>query len=309
MKQIRNLAFFTITLALFLCISVGADFDKAPFAFAVIGDSGCGCTGQKRVADRMMDWYGKHPFNTVLMLGDNIYGGGVFGGGGGGKALFASRFDAYYKPFMDKGVKFYATLGNHDYEVNRAQDEVTDKQRFNILGEKGFYTFSPPVEIEGKPLIQFFVLNSVRMLIKDQDREQTTWLSKALTDSKAIWKVAYFHHPIYSPGGAHKAELELKENIEKILMAAGVQIVFSGHSHYYARMKPQNGITYVISGGGGKELKSPQRTPDTVSMARAFHFVFAEADKDKMELTALPDIGPAIDQFTLTPMAIPPTVQ
>ena len=299
--------YFVYSFAVFFIIAVGvaADFTKQPFPFVIIGDSGCGCKGQKKVADRLMDWYQKHPFNTVLMLGDNIYGGGLFGGGGGSRQLFPQRFDAYYKPFMDKGVKFYAALGNHDYEVNRGMDEIEDTARFNIMGPKGFYTFKPDIEIDGKPLIQFFVLNSVRMLVRNQDREQTDWLSKALTDSKAIWKVAYFHHPIYAPSGAHEAELELRDNVEKIFMASGVQVVFAGHDHYYARIKPQNGVTYVISGGGGKDLKTPERSPLIVTVAKAFHFVYAEADRDQMKLIAIPDVGPSLDEFTLKPSVLP----
>lgn len=303
MKRLNTFLLSLITLALLIGVGLAAD-DKEPFAFVAFGDSGCGCSGQKKVANRLMDWYGKHPFNTVLMLGDNIYGSGFFGGGGGSNALFRERFDVYYQPFIDRGVKFYATLGNHDYEINQGRDEIQDKKRFNILGDKGWYSFSPKVEVDGKPLIEFFSLNSVRLCVKNQDPEQIAWFSKALTDSKAIWKVVYFHHPAYSPDGAHGAEPELRDNIEKILVAAGVQVVFSGHNHYYARMKPQEGVTYIVSGGGGKDLKSPQRNPITASTARALHFVYVEADRDKMVLTSIPDTGPSLDQFTLKPVIV-----
>lgn len=303
MRRLHILLFSVIALTLLIGIGIAAD-DKEPFSFVVFGDSGCGCSGQKRVANRLMDWYGKHPFNTVLMLGDNIYGAGLFGGGGGGNNLFHDRFDVYYQPFLDRGVKFYATLGNHDYEMNQGRDEIQDKKRFNILGDKGFYTFSPEVEVDGKPLIQFFSLNSVRLQFKNRDPEQISWFSKALSDSKAIWKVVYFHHPIYSAAGAHGAEPDLRDNTEKILIAAGVQVVFSGHNHYYARSKPQDGVTYIVSGGGGKDLKSPEKNPITVSMAKAYHFVYVEADRDKMVLTSIPDNGPSLDQVTLKPSIV-----
>jgi 3',5'-cyclic AMP phosphodiesterase CpdA len=308
MKHMRLFVRFLLTALLLVSLNVTAQNGSVPFPFAVVGDTGCGCAAQKSIADRMMSWYQKNPFSVVLMLGDNIYGGGgVFGGGAGGgsKALFQDRFDRYYKPFIDKGVKFYATLGNHDYEVNRGQDEVADKNRFNILGDQGYYSFSPNVEVDGRPLIEFFTLNSVRLLKRNQDPAQIDWLSKKLTDSKAFWKVVYFHHPVYAPTGAHPEELEMRETIEKILMAAGVQVVFSGHDHFYARMRPQNGITYIISGGGGKELKNPRKTPETASMARAYHFIYAKVDRDKMELTVIPDIGPSIDSVKIPQATIP----
>src|ERR1700686_2929110 len=43
--------------------------------FAAIGDMGTGEPAQYQVAQRMLEFHQKFPFNFTIMLGDNIYGG------------------------------------------------------------------------------------------------------------------------------------------------------------------------------------------------------------------------------------------
>src|SRR5947209_7330904 len=75
--------------------------------FAVIGDSGTGGKGQFDVAEEMLKLHGTFPFEFVIMLGDNIYGGHSAGD-------FKRKFEDPYRQLMDAGVKFRASLGNHD---------------------------------------------------------------------------------------------------------------------------------------------------------------------------------------------------
>ena len=65
-------------------------------------------------------------FSFVIMLGDNIYGGDS-------PADFARKFEEPYKPLLDAGVKFYASLGNHDNPDERLY------KLFNMGGER-YYT-------------------------------------------------------------------------------------------------------------------------------------------------------------------------
>src|SRR5205823_10678200 len=74
--------------------------------FAVIGDSGTGQSKQYEVAQEMATCRQQFPFDFVTMLGDNIYGGHA-------EADFRAKFEQPYKPLLQSGVKFYASLGNH----------------------------------------------------------------------------------------------------------------------------------------------------------------------------------------------------
>src|SRR4051812_38727073 len=80
--------------------------------FAAIGDNGTGDRGQYEVADQMARFHAKFPFDRVIMLGDNIYGGQ-------GPKDLVKKFSEPYRALLDMGVKFYASLGNHDEPDNR----------------------------------------------------------------------------------------------------------------------------------------------------------------------------------------------
>ncbi len=75
--------------------------------FAVIGDSGTGGSAQYEIAKEMEAYRELVGFDFVIMLGDNIYGGDS-------PKNFVRKFELPYKPLLDAGVKFYASLGNHD---------------------------------------------------------------------------------------------------------------------------------------------------------------------------------------------------
>lgn len=267
------------------------------FSFVAIGDNGCDCPAEQKIADRMLDLYNKHPYSLVLRLGDNIYGKG--GNKGGDPKLFPDRFDKYYKVLEDKGVKFHAALGNHDMEDNKGIYEIEDMGRFGILGEKGYYTYTPNIKAGEKPLVAFFALNSNRMVEGKKDGEQVTWLDRVLSESDAIWKIAFFHHPLYSPYGGHKPAIEFRSAIEDILARESVQVILAGHNHYYARMKPQKGIIHFISGGGGAKLKEPKPNDYTACDAESHNFLYVEVYPDEIRFWAISPEGATIDSGTI----------
>jgi phosphodiesterase/alkaline phosphatase D-like protein len=194
--------------------------------FAVIGDSGTGGKEQYEVGQQMAKFRGLFPFDFVIMLGDNMYGSQ-------GEADYKIKFEAPYKALLDGGVKFYAALGNHD-EPNQRFYKL-----FN-MGGKRYYSFT-----NGN--VEFFALDSNYM-----DPEQLDWLTKELKNSKAAWKICYFHHPLYSHAKFHGSDTDLRKRLEPILQQSGVSVVFAGHEHVYERLKPQNGINYFVLGNSGQ---------------------------------------------------------
>ena len=78
------------------------------------------------------------------------------------------------------------------------------------------------------------------------------WLEKELANSDSRWKIAFFHHPLYSSGGRHGSEVDLRTQLEPLFMKHGVNVVFPGHEHFYERLKPQKGIYYFTAGGSAK---------------------------------------------------------
>ena len=187
---------------------------------------GTGEKAQYEVGARMEQYREKTGFDFVLMLGDNIYGGKR-------PADIRRKFEDPYKALLDAGVKFYASLGNHDDPNERFY------KPFN-MGEKRYYQFR-------RGNAEFFALDSNYM-----DPEQLEWLKKALRDSSAPWKICYFHHPLYSDGRFHGPDTDLRTQVEPIFRMYGVRIVLSGHEHLYERMPPHNGIYYFVLGNSGE---------------------------------------------------------
>jgi hypothetical protein len=75
--------------------------------FAVIGDMGTGEPPQYEVAGQLITDRQRFPFEFVIALGDDLYGGSEPGD-------FEKKFERPCKLLLDAGVKFYAVLGNHD---------------------------------------------------------------------------------------------------------------------------------------------------------------------------------------------------
>jgi 3',5'-cyclic AMP phosphodiesterase CpdA len=211
---------------------LGADEFKFPLKpdsvrFAAIGDMGTGEPPQYETAEQMLKARQTFPFDFVTMLGDNIYGGSK-------PADFDKKFAVPYKPFLDAGVKFYASLGNHDDTNERFY------KPFNMNGES-YYTYK-------KGNVRFFVLNSNYM-----DPKQLAWLETQLKDAgKGDWKICYFHHPLYSSGKFHGPALDLRKTLEPMFIQYGVDAVFAGHDHVYERVHPQQGIYYFTEGASGE---------------------------------------------------------
>jgi predicted phosphodiesterase len=195
--------------------------------FAVIGDSGTGDRAQYEVAQRMEAYRQATKFDFVIMLGDNIYGSHS-------PKDFVKKFEQPYKPLLDAGVKFYASLGNHD-----DPDDERLYKPFNMGGER-YYAFR-------KGDVAFFALDSNYM-----DPKQLSWLDQNLKNSQGTWKICFFHHPLYNDGRHHGPDTDLRTQVLPIFQRYGVNAVFSGHEHVYQRIKPENNIYYFVLGNSGK---------------------------------------------------------
>jgi 3',5'-cyclic AMP phosphodiesterase CpdA len=195
--------------------------------FAVIGDSGTGDRAQYEVAQRMEAYWQATKFDFVIMLGDNIYGSHS-------PKDFVKKFEQPYKPLLDAGVKFYASLGNHD-----DPDDERLYKPFNMGGER-YYAFR-------KGNVAFFALDSNYM-----DPKQLSWLDQNLKNSQGTWKICFFHHPLYNDGRHHGPDTDLRTQVLPIFQRYGVNAVFSGHEHVYQRIKPENNIYYFVLGNSGK---------------------------------------------------------
>ena len=240
--------------------------------FAVIGDTGSGTEKQRDVGDMMVKYRALFPFEFVLMMGDNLYGGEA-------PQDFEKKFSEPYKVLLDNKVKFYATLGNHDLPLQ------VNYENFNMNG-KEYYRFK-------KGNVAFYSLNSNYM-----DKKQVKWLEDELAKDTSEWKICFFHHPPYSSAKKHGSDDQLREVVEPIFLKYGVNVVLTGHDHVYERIKPQKGIYYFVSGAGGK-LRSGDVSETSPLIEKSYdrdmHFMLFEVAGDQMYFQAISRTGETID--------------
>ena len=144
-----------------------------------------------------------------------------------------------YKPLLDAGVKFYASLGNHDAREQRYY------KLFNMDG-KLYYTFKAP-----KQSVRFFALESTYL-----DPEQIAWFEKELKDSNEDWKIRLLpppallvrRHATARTRGCARCSSRCSSSTTSASSSPGTTISTSA-------IKPQKGIVYFVVGSGGQLRK------------------------------------------------------
>jgi len=229
--------------------------------FAVLGDFGTGGSDEFGVASQMLETHHRSELDLILTVGDNIYPNGS-------GRHFAKRFEEPFAGLLKERVKFYAVLGNHDVEEGRKISR-------------------------GNGVIDFFMLDST-----DCESGQVNWLENSLRDSRAKWKVAALHHPIYSSGKKHGSDVKVRKTLEPLFKRYHVQVVFAGHDHVYERTKPQDGVQYFITGAGGQirrgdiDMQSELRA---ASFDRENSFMYLEVDENEMAFKSISEKGEVVD--------------
>jgi 3',5'-cyclic AMP phosphodiesterase CpdA len=239
--------------------------------FAAIGDNGTGDRPQYEVAQQMTKVHATFPFDLVIMLGDNMYGGQS-------PSDYVKKFEQPYAALLAAGVKFQASIGNHD-----RPDQVSYKP-YNMNGQR-YYTYA-------RNNVRFFALDSNQM-----DQRQLQWIDTSLKNAREDWKICYFHHPLYSNAARHGAAIDLRVLLEPIFVRNGVNVVFSGHDHVYERIKPQKGIYYFVSGAGGQLRKGNMDPSDetAASFDRDQSFMAVEVAGSEMYFESISRTGQIVD--------------
>lgn len=239
---------------------------------AVFGDAGRGTREQYDLGLVMEEYRKATGFDWVLLTGDNIYGKDS-------PEDMKNKFELPYKALLDNGVKFYASLGNHDTSSQRLYAP------FNMNGEE-YYR----IERNG---VSFYALNSNYL-----DKKQLDWFVAQLEKDKNAWRVAFFHHPPYSSGGRHGSDDDVREILHPLFVRYGVDVVFTGHDHFYERVKPQDGITYFVAGAGGKIRKGDLKDRSKLTAAgfdTDLSFMLVEFVGDEMHFQAISKARKTVD--------------
>ena len=268
----------------------------APFRFVAFGDCGVDDANQYAVAARVDSL---NP-DLGLVVGDVIYEGGE-------QANFTPRYFTPYRPIIRRSV-FYPVVGNHDILTNGGQPFVD-----------AFYL--PTNRMDGTEKYYSFDYGNAHFVAIDGNQSANaamySWVEADLAATSKPWRFVYFHQPMYSNPGAHGSDLALRSNLEPIFMKHGVDVVFSGHNHYYSRSYPiangvavdtaqgssyhnPGGVIYLVAGGGGRGLYAvTANDPLTRSAFSVFHAVAVDVVGDSVYVQAVLPDGTVFDSFSI----------
>ncbi len=280
--------------------------------FAALGDSGTGDVGQRAIARQMEIQNEKQHWSFALMLGDNIYDRGS-------PQDFDRKFKSIYRNLRQAGVVFHATLGNHDMLGRNSRNGLAqvEDDDFGYVGHSDEYVFEAGPLVAGKVLARFICLDSpVWLGALQKDPKQLdprmarlrAWLAES---GRAHWNFLYMHHPMYSytvSGGmalmtmrhGHGPEDALRAILEPEIKGK-IDVVLGGHEHFYQKIRPQEGIHYFISGGGGKVRRGAVfRHPQVEFAAETLHFLDFELSSSELHYAAVSNRGAVIHSGVIT---------
>lgn len=257
------------------------------FTFGVMGDMGKGTPAQFAIARQLA----QYDPEFTLLTGDIVYFRGAEG----------DYLPKYFKPYQDliDDQVFFPTLGNHDILtwLGKPYFRFFELPTGNIESASRYYQFS-----YGD--VDFFGLDSNQAFTKILP--QYRWVNAALEASTAKWKVVFFHHPPFS-AGKHGDDKGVKEHLVPLFEKHGVDVVFAGHEHNYERIKPMRlhersgrPITYIVTGGGGTDLRPVGKNENTAYSESIHHFMGVKVENDRISIQAIDQGGRVFDSTVVT---------
>jgi predicted MPP superfamily phosphohydrolase len=246
--------------------------------FFVIGDWGTGAQGQRRVADAMIATATQRGCDYVISTGDNIYPKGV-------ESATDEQWERkFVNMYRKRGLTqpFYATLGNHDYGFDPNAQVAYSALDPQWHMPSRYYT--QRLEAADGTTVQLFSLDTQRVALNEPGaaKEQSEWLDRELKKSDARRKIVFGHHMLYS-NGVYGNLSRLRNTFEQVLIDNKVPLYLCGHDHDIQLLKPVNGVSYVVSGGGGGYRDTTWRD-NTIYGATNLGYVWMAATKDGLFL-------------------------
>ncbi len=181
---------------------------------------------------------------------------------------------------------FYPALGNHEYNSTLYFDN------FNLPNNERWYV----VDINN---LHFIILDSNFPL--GPGSEQYIWFRKNLEQvaGTGVFLIVVFHHPPYSSGPHESDEKGLRETIVPLFEMYWVQIVFTGHDHFYERSL-KNNVFYVVTGGGGAPLHDRKNiNPFSQVFLRQYHFCRLHGTENQLIVEVFSRYLEKIDHFVV----------
>jgi len=292
------------------------------FRFAVYGDSRLGSVpdAHTQVLKSMLQHHtASDPISFILHAGDLV-------GAGLSYASWQTEFFPKAATAIHE-IPFYPVLGNHEL-IGLTDHPLLWYYYFFDLPENGSATDEESWYSFDYGNAHFVCLDTnltvsdfAGVPLGDHDfrpgSQQDQWLvddlSAAMSNDDVRHLFVCLHHPPYS-SGSHAMPmatepidasetnevLNVRAHLVPLFEQYGVDIVFGGHDHLYERGL-RNGITYIVTGGGGAALYpiNQVENPYQQYAESVYHYCIVDVSANDLTVKAYRTDGSVLDQLTL----------
>lgn len=205
------------------------------WSFAVVGDNRFSCWTCDLMAEKIFDSMNRDNFDFAVNTGDFVNTG----------------TEKEYLGYLEliRGLKFPTIniLGNHDLPPGTKDTALFKKH------------FGPTIFYFDYRNARFIILNNSAHEFGDDQRK---WLNKTLSEAEGRLKFVFMHIPTFNPSRRRHYLIKWDEDykpFEEIIQRHKVNILFTGHIHFFHDSIHQ-GVRTIITGGGGAPLyETPER--------------------------------------------------
>ncbi len=222
-----------ILMCLLIVLSLASGLAAQDGAFAVIGDTRVGRKASMPIYREILRQIDAAGVTTIVNVGDAI-----------GSAGKQDQWELFLQA-NGKDRTVYVAPGNHDVDSRKSLQTLGQ-----MLGRPPYYS----VEKDGALFV--FLNSELPGETGKITGDQFKWLANELKkDFK--YKFVFLHKPVFpSVYGTNRGldrYREERNRLHALFVENHVSLVAAGHEHLYNRTQ-KDGITYVITGGGGAKL-------------------------------------------------------
>ncbi len=266
-----------------------------PFRFVVFGDTRSDHDAHREVMAAIALEDVDALFNTgdLVSRGDDV-----------------SDWDTFFEiegPVIDE-VPLYPVVGNHD-ESGGAATEY--EAAFSLPDVELYYSIDLGnahfVILDGHVNMVLACVYEETLIDTCFSEEQVAWLEADLAEAvanPAIEHVFVLNHVgPYSSKDGRTGSAHMRYLLP-LFEQYGVRAILTGHDHYYERGFSDNGLVYIITGGGGAPLYAigePTDEPHTVEYNDSInHYVVVDVGHETIRFSARTTDGVAFDELELS---------
>ncbi len=287
--------------------------DNTPITFAVIGDTHAGIDRDEFPNYRQWaDANHAVAVNEIKRLNPDFY----IHVGDMVQESTPSNWNSFFSietPIMTD-LPIFPTIGNHErYNVDHSyyykfrqfdhlDDLLTDEN-------KPWYSFDWGYAHFVSLRLDYDPIHNIYGEACEPGSEQYEWLVNDLSRNTKPWTIVFFHVSFYSSLSELDDRKEIRQVLHPLFKQYGIDLVLSGHDHYYERVEA-DGIVYVVSGGGNNVWDTPNPIAKSKKLLGRNHIVKITIDENSLSGTAISTRGigrnwqtpggEVLDTFSLT---------